>query len=82
MTTAAKIRNQILKKIKQIPEEHLTRIDKYLKKLESGNTRKKRILSYAGALKDLDDDVLHQFTNELSARRKKNTRRTNETSAD
>jgi hypothetical protein len=82
MTAESKIRNQILSRIKNIPGEHLSRIDKYLKKLESGNTRKKRILSYAGTWKDMDDDVLHQFTDELISRRKKNTRRFNETSAD
>jgi hypothetical protein len=82
MTTAAKISNQILRKIKQIPEEHLSRIDKFLKKLDSRNIRKKRILSYAGTWKDLDEDVLYQFTDELITRRKKNSRRTNETSTD
>lgn len=69
MTTETKIRNQILRRIERIPEEQLLKLDKYLKKLESRNTKKDKILSYAGAWKDMDDDIFREFTDELITRR-------------
>jgi hypothetical protein len=82
MITETKIRDKILKRIKRIPVEQLTEVEKYLKMLESQNTKKKKILSYAGSWKDLDDEVFRQFTNELITRRQENKRRNDEKSAD
>jgi hypothetical protein len=69
MTKATKIRNQILRKIERMPEEQLTELDKFLKKLELEKTKKNKILSYAGAWKDMDDDIFREFTSELLTRR-------------
>jgi hypothetical protein len=82
MITETKIRDKILKRINRIPVEQLTEVEKYLKMLESQNTKKKKILSYAGSWKDLDDEVFRQFTNELITRRQENKRRNDEKSAD
>jgi hypothetical protein len=67
-----KKRNQILKRIERIPVEHLSDIEKYLKTLEAKNTRKSKVLSYAGVWKDLDDNIFQEFTEELIARREEN----------
>ncbi len=82
MTTETKIRNKILRRIERLPEEQLSKIDKYLKKLALEKTKKDRILSYAGAWKDMDDDIFRQFTTELITRRQENKRRSDETSLD
>ena len=69
MTTETKIRNQILKRINRIPVEQLSELDKYLEILEARNTKKSKVLSYAGAWKDMDDNIFREFTEELIVRR-------------
>lgn len=82
MTPETKIRNQILKMINRIPKEKLADIEKYLEKLESQNSKKKNILSYAGIWKDMDDDLLKEFTDQLIPRRQASKRRNDEKSPD
>ncbi|MBE0638479.1 MAG: hypothetical protein IH598_08165 [Bacteroidales bacterium] len=82
MTTETKIRKQILRRIERMPEEQLMELDKILKKLELEKTKKDRILSYAGAWKDMDDAIFRAFTGELITRRQENKRRSDETSLD
>jgi len=82
MTTETKIRNQILKRIERIPGEQLSKLNKYLKKLESRQAKTNKILSYAGVWNDLDEDTLSEFTEKLTARRQENNRRSNEKSVD
>ncbi|MCK9270661.1 MAG: hypothetical protein RBR47_14985 [Bacteroidales bacterium] len=82
MTTETKKRNQILKRIERMPEEQLTELDKYLKMPEAKNTKKSKVLSYAGAWKDLDDNIFREFTEELIVRRQENKRRSDEKSND
>jgi hypothetical protein len=69
MTTETKVRNQILRRIERMSEEQLLKLDKYLKKLALEKTKKDRILSYAGAWKDMDDYIFSEFTDELITRR-------------
>ncbi len=71
MTTETKIRKQILKRIKQIPMEQLSELDEYLKKLEEQISKKKKVLSYAGVWKDLDEDAFRELTNGLISKREK-----------
>jgi len=82
MIAETKIRNQILRRIEGLPEEQLLKIDKYLKKLALEKTKKDRILSYAGAWKDMDDEIFREFTTELITRRQESKRRSDETSID
>ena len=82
MSTETKIRKQILKRIERIPEEHLAKIDNYLKKLETKSTKRDKILAYSGTWNDLDESVFSEFTDALSKRRQENKRRSHETSID
>lgn len=82
MISETKIRNQILRIIERMPGEQLSKLDMYLKKLALEKTKKDRILSYAGAWKDMDDNIFRGFTEELIARRQENKRRSDEKSAD
>jgi len=70
MITETRIRNQILRRIERMPGEQLSKLDKYLKKLALEKSRKDRILSYAGAWKDMDDDIFREFTDGLITRRR------------
>jgi len=69
MTAETKIRMQILRRIERIPDEHLAKIDYYLKKLENLSTKRDKILAYAGAWNELDEGVFREFTEELLTRR-------------
>lgn len=82
MIAETKIRNQILRRIERMPGEQLSKLDKYLKKLELEKSKKDRILSYAGAWKDIDNDIFSEFTTEIITRRQENKRRSDETSLD
>jgi hypothetical protein len=82
MIAETKIRNQILRRIERMPGEQLSKLDKFLKKLELEKSKKDRILSYAGAWKDMDDDIFREFTTEIITRRQENKRRSHETSLD
>ncbi|NCA86547.1 MAG: hypothetical protein EOM83_13405 [Clostridia bacterium] len=82
MISETKIRNQILRIIERMPGEQLSKLDMYLKKLALEKTKKDRILSYAGAWKDMGDNIFRGFTEELIARRQENKRRSDEKSAD
>jgi len=82
MTTETKIRNRILKRIERISSEQLSALNEYLKKLEKQEKKKKKVLSYAGVWKDIDENIFREFTEELVVRRQENKRRSNEKSAD
>lgn len=69
MTTEAKIIKLILRRIERIPDEHLAKIDNYLKKLENRSTKRDKILAYAGAWNDIDENVFSELTEELPTRR-------------
>ena len=69
MTTETKIRKQILNLIQQIPMEQLSELDEYLRKQEEQISKKKKVLSYAGVWKDLDEDVFQELTDGLISRR-------------
>jgi hypothetical protein len=72
MATVTKIRKQVLRRIERLPDEDLPMVDSYLKKLETRSTKKERILAYAGAWNDLDENGFREFTDELTTRRRKN----------
>lgn len=82
MTTETKIRKQILRRIERIPDEHLAKIDNYLKKLETRSTKRDKILAYSGAWNDLDESVFNELTDALIKRRQENKRRNHEASID
>lgn len=75
MITDKQRRNQILRRISRIPKNRLKELDEYVAKLEQGNNKKSRTLSFAGAWQDIDDTVFHDLTNNLISNRMKNRRR-------
>jgi len=78
MITDAQRRNQILRRISQIPKDKLKELDEYISNLEQEKNIKKKTLSYAGAWKDIDDSVFDDLTINLIANRQKNRHRIDE----
>lgn len=78
MITDTQIRNQILKRISRIPKEKLRELDEYVSKLEQGISKKSRVLSFAGAWKDIDDSTFDDLTKNLISNRQKNKQRIHE----
>ena len=74
MITDAQRRNQILRRISQIPKDRLKELDEYISNLEQEKNIKKKTLSFAGAWKDIDDSVFDDLTKNLIKNRRKNSR--------
>lgn len=78
MITDAQRRNQILRRISQIPKDKLKELDEYISNLEQEKNIKKKTLSFAGAWKDIDDSVFDDLTKNLITNRRKNRHRIDE----
>ena len=75
MTVDSPMRKRLIKKIQQIPEDKLQKIDVFLEELDDSIGKKEVIISYAGAWKDLDNSILEEFTEGLITRRERNRER-------
>lgn len=78
MITDAQRRNQILRRISQIPKDKLKELDEYISNLEQEKNIKKKTMSFAGAWQDIDDSVFNDLTINLIDNRRKNRQRINE----
>jgi len=78
MITDNQIRHQIFRRVSRIPKEKLKELDEFLSKLEDSFGKKNKVLSFAGAWKDIDDDVFSELTDKLVDNRSKNRKRINE----
>lgn len=72
MINIQELKERIKRKIDVLSEDKLNDVSQYLETIEIGSG-KKNILSFAGSLNDLDDEVYNDLTENLEARRK-NTR--------
>lgn len=76
--TNTQIRNQILRKIKRIPAEKLKELDVFVTRLEESSSKKDKIMAFAGAWEQMDENLFDEFTDNLIDRRQQNRRRNNE----
>lgn len=72
MATKEKLRNIILKKVKNLSDDKLRTLDSYLNDLESHLTTEKSALSFSGIFEGLE---LHELTTELHKSREDNNQR-------
>jgi hypothetical protein len=72
MVTKEKLRNQILNKVKRLPDEELTNLEAYLNDLETKNAPTKPTLSYSGIFKELE---IGELTSGLNKNRTDNHER-------
>jgi hypothetical protein len=78
MISDTQIRNQLLRRIHRIRADKLRQLDDYAAKLEENFNNKDKILSFAGAWENIDDDLFNDFTDRLITRRQRNKRRIDE----
>jgi hypothetical protein len=78
MISDTQIRDQLIRRIQRIRADKLKQLDDFAAKLEENITNKDKILSFAGAWDNIDNDLLNNFTDKLISRRKSNMRRIDE----
>lgn len=78
MITDNQRRNQIFRKIGRIPNEKLIELEEFITNMEKTDKNKKKVLSFAGAWKNMEDKIFEDFTTNLINNRKSNRRRFNE----
>jgi len=78
MISDTQIRNQLLRRIHRIRADKLRQLDDYAAKLEETFNNKDKILSFAGAWENIDDDLFNDFTDRLITRRQRSKRRVDE----
>lgn len=71
MITDLRKRQQILRKIYNIPSEKLNKLDAFLSELENRTVKKNSSLRFAGAWKTIDEDIFKELTDELIHKRNK-----------
>lgn len=75
MISDTDIRNQLIKRIQNIPPDMLSELNVLLTKLEKSASRKAKNLSYAGMWSDIDNDLFKDFSESLIQNRQRNKRR-------
>jgi len=78
MITDIQRRNQIVRKIHCIPVDKLKELDDFVTKLEEKSIPASKTLLFAGAWRDIDDNLFDELTHDLITRRQKNRRRIDE----
>ena len=78
MITDTRIRQQILSKVRRIPDNKLNDLNEYLSKLEQTTEKASKILSYAGSWNNIDESAFDELTINLIENRNKNSRRFDE----
>jgi len=78
MISDTQIRDQLIRRIQRIRADKLRQLEEYAAKLEENINNKEKILSFAGAWEDIDDDLINDFTDKLITRRQSNKRRIDE----
>jgi hypothetical protein len=78
MIAETQIRRQLLQRIQRIPSNKLNELNEFVLKLEQTSSNKDKILSFAGAWKNLDTDAFFELTENLLSNRQLNKRRHDE----
>ena len=74
MGIALKIKKEIIQRIEAFSKAKLEHVLNYVKKLDVDEDRRKRILSFSGSWKNLDQEVIDDLTINLQDNRAKDTR--------
>lgn len=78
MITTNQIRSQILRKIQKIPSNKLGELNDFVTKLEQTTNKKDKILSFAGAWENIEEEIFCEITENLISNRQKHKRKANE----
>ena len=69
------LKDKIIRRIHTLSPEKLKEVDQFIDHLENHKNSKQKILSYAGAWKDLNEEVFLSLTEALHDNRKKGSKR-------
>jgi hypothetical protein len=69
MDVKRKLRNNLIRQIQQLSTDKLNEMTRLLNKLEQHFKSKTKTLELAGSWKDLDNDLLAEFTDKLHENR-------------
>ena len=75
MIKSNKLRQRIIERVKNLPDDRLNTLEGYLEDLEKGIYQKSEILSFAGIFEDLDEEIMDELTTNLRERRLRGTSR-------
>ena len=75
MITDKHKRKQLQKRVENLSSDKIDKLLQFMDNLEKETSNKKKIMSYAGAWSDLDDEVIKDLTENLVVNRKKNKRK-------
>lgn len=64
------LRKKLIRRINQLSRDKINSLENFLNKIESSNSSKDEILSYAGIFKDLDSDFFIELADNLHLNRK------------
>jgi hypothetical protein len=78
MATDIQLRNHILQKVRNFPIDQLKELNAFISTLEKTNGNKDKILSYAGAWGQIDDNLFDELTKDLMSRRQRSRSRADE----
>lgn len=72
MISDTEIRDQLIKRIRNIPPDMLSELNALVAKLEKSSLRKAKNLSYAGIWSDIDNDLFKDLSENLIQNRQRN----------
>jgi hypothetical protein len=64
------LRKKLIRRINQLSRDKINSLENFLNKIESSNSSKDEILSYAGIFKDMDSDFFIEVIDNLHLNRK------------
>ncbi|MEA3445788.1 MAG: hypothetical protein U9R19_13800 [Bacteroidota bacterium] len=67
--TTYKMRNKLMNRLSTFSQKKLLRLEYFLNQIDDINSSNDEILSFAGSLKDMDDDVFIDLTDKLHENR-------------
>lgn len=68
--TKNKIKNKLIKRINSMSSDKLKNLEDFMNQLESEKNTRDEIISFAGALKNMDPEFFRDLTDDLHSNRK------------
>jgi hypothetical protein len=68
------LRQELIHKIESLPFEKLKEVDKLITSLSKQESKKSKLLKFAGSWKDMNNNDFDNFIDDLKKRRKSNRR--------
>lgn len=70
-----RLKDKVIDRVNTMSLDKLENIDKFIDELENNEHSRRKILSFAGAWKDMDEETFHDLTKHLHINRQKGSKR-------